>query len=109
MQVSQAWIPGDDLERSRHGDPVPNFERWLLERYCFNAKGEPVPEIVDALDRWSLDRLEQVHGLRIEAADRAAAWSEWQHARAQIREQKLAEAGIARPSAAEIGGFGRGR
>lgn len=109
VRTSQAVVPGDESEeRSRHGDPLPNFERWLLERYCFDARGRAVPAMVDALDRWSLDRLEQVRGLGVEAADRAAAWADFSQARAEARQRALENAGVVRPaSPAEVARFTR--
>jgi len=109
VQVSSAVVPGDDdPERSRHGDPLPNFERWLLERFCYDSKGQAIPAMVDALDRWSLHRLEQVRGLQVEAADRAAAWQDFSQRLAGIQDEARAAAGLVRgASAAEVARYAR--
>jgi hypothetical protein len=109
VRVSQAVVPGDEsAERTRHGDPLPNFERWLLERYCFDARGRAIPAMVDALDRWPLDRLEQVRGLGVEAADRAAAWQDFSQARAELRQRAMEQAGLVRgASPSEVARFAR--
>ena len=109
VQVSRAVVPGDEpVELARDGTTLPNFERWLLERYCFDARGRVVPTLVDALDHWTLDRLEQVRGLQVEASDRASAWQDFSQAHAERRQQALAAAGLVRgASPAEVARFAR--
>lgn len=107
--MSRAVVPGDEpLERAADGTVLPNFERWLLERYCFDSKGQVIPAMVDALDQWSLERLEQVRGLQVEAMDRAAAWQDFSQARAELRQRAMEQAGLVRSaSAAEVARFAR--
>ena len=58
-------MPGDD-------DP-PNFMRWALSRYCYDHRGQVLPAMVDAMDRWPMELFEQVTGIGIEKSDLAAA------------------------------------
>lgn len=50
-----------------------------------------MPALVDAMDRWPLERFEQIAGIAIERGDMAAAWQDFRHKRATT--QAAADAG----------------
>ena len=81
--MTTAWIPGDE-------EPF-NWDRWALSRYCFDREGVVVPALVDAMDRWPLERFEQIAGIAVERGDMSAAWQDFRHKRATA--QAAAESG----------------
>lgn len=58
--------------------------RWALTRYCFDREGVVVPALVDAMDRWPLERFEQIVGIAAERGDMASAWQDFRHKQATI-------------------------
>ncbi len=82
-------MPGDD-------DP-PNFMRWALSRYCYDHRGQVLPAMVDAMDRWPMELFEQVTGIGIEKSDLAAAWQDHQHQQVRVEAEKQAALNALRP------------
>ncbi len=76
VKVTTAWVPGDD-------EPEGNWMRWALTRYCFDPEGKVIPELVDAMDRWPMEKFEQIVGIGSERADLACAWQDFRHKRIQ--------------------------
>lgn len=89
-KLTKSWIPGDDA-------PEGNWERWALSRYCFDREGVVIPAMVDAMERWPLERFEQVAGIAAERGDMAAAWQDFRHKRAATEAQRDALAHGAAP------------
>ncbi len=81
-------MPGDD-------DPAGNWDRWALCRYCYDREGQVIPAMVDAMDRWPMERFEQVQGVGAELGDLAAAWQEFRHRRVAAEAARMDAAAAA--------------